>query len=73
MNRKYYDYVAFVISDQISQRMYDELDYTCGEVWDNCVEYAKEFEVSGFKVYEKSLYECVQEFMDEVVKCKEED
>jgi hypothetical protein len=65
--KNYNDYVAFIISDQVAQGLYDELDWTCDEVWIQCIEYAKEFEVSDLNTDEKSLYDCVQDFIDNVV------
>lgn len=69
--KNYDDYVAFVISDQISQRLYDEFEWTCDEVWEHCVEYAREFEKNELKEGDKSLYDCVQDFIDKVINERE--
>ena len=63
--RPYSDYAAFLFSDMISQNMYHN-DSTCDEVWENCVELARDFEGSDYDLDTKSLYDCVYDFADAI-------
>ena len=66
--KEYDDYVAFLLSDYMRDYCFDWLDWTCDELWFNCVELAKRFNGSVYNLCNKSLYECVYEFIEDLEK-----
>lgn len=62
---KYDNYVAFILGRSFLTDVLPNEDDTA---YDICVTLAKDFELSRFNVNTKSLYECVQEYVEDLLK-----
>ncbi len=64
MNKRYDEYVVFILGRSF---LNDILPYEDDTSYEYCIKLAEDFEVSKFNVNTQGLYECVQEYVADLL------